>query len=166
MTGAWPFTRSSVSLPPSASLVSGSGKTVLFELAILRFFGSELLQQRRLPSSLAVDDGEDADDDDDDDEKAVAVQSSIAAPPPPTPSRGKSRRPIRLPKKCLYVAPIKALCEERASDWSKKFSLHLDLKLVQMTGDREARYADLAAARIIVTTPEKWCGCERTKMDS
>ena len=59
-------------------------------------------------------------------------------------------------RKALYMAPIKALCEERARDWSNKFAVELGLTVVQLTGDREANFYQLSRAQIIITTPEKW----------
>ncbi|KAK0567856.1 ATP-dependent DNA helicase MER3 [Tilletia horrida] len=85
------------------SAPTGSGKTVVFELAIIR-----MLQKR----------------------------SSSA--------------------KAVYLAPTKALCSERAKDWSNRLG-PLGCDVVEITGDTS--FAGLSAAkhaRVIVTTPEKW----------
>jgi hypothetical protein len=39
---------------------------------------------------------------------------------------------------------------ERSRDWTR-FQLHLGLKIVQLTGDREANYHELASAHIIMS---------------
>lgn len=58
--------------------------------------------------------------------------------------------------KIVYQAPTKALCAERARDWSKRFS-HMNLKCAELTGDTsQAEMRRVGDAYIIVTTPEKW----------
>jgi activating signal cointegrator complex subunit 3 len=37
--------------------------------------------------------------------------------------------------KVVYIAPLKALVRERMKDWTKKFVLKLDKKMVELTGD-------------------------------
>lgn len=69
--------------------------------------------------------------------------------------------PAQLPsgRKVVYIAPSKALCDERYEDWSKRIqSLGLGIQCVLMTGDAEsgACYLDIKAAHVILTTPEKW----------
>ncbi|GAA6062252.1 hypothetical protein JCM10212_001766 [Sporobolomyces blumeae] len=89
------------------SAPTGAGKTVLFELAILRLFTTS-------PSSSS---------------------------------------------KVLYMAPTKSLCAERAADWRRKFEIGLGWGLKELTGDSETgsgTWREIAKARIIVTTPEKW----------
>ncbi|BGP14081.1 ATP-dependent DNA helicase MER3 [Rhodosporidiobolus nylandii] len=86
---------------------TGAGKTVLFELAILRLFSSS-------PSSDT---------------------------------------------KVLYMAPTKSLCAERVQDWKRKFELSLGWTVQELTGDSDtgsSAWRDVAKARIVVTTPEKW----------
>jgi len=61
---------------------------------------------------------------------------------------------------CVYlyfylfvVAPIKALCAERYTDWSNKFG-PLGLSCCELTGDTEIDdYFELQHAHIITTTP-------------
>lgn len=51
------------------------------------------------------------------------------------------------------VAPIKALCSERCSDWSEKFE-RFGLKCRELTGDSELDdYYQLQQVNIIFTTP-------------
>ncbi|GAA5969973.1 hypothetical protein JCM11641_000215 [Rhodosporidiobolus odoratus] len=91
------------------SAPTGAGKTVLFELAILRLFTN-------------CPDGE---------------------------------------AKVLYMAPTKSLCSERVLDWKRKFEIGLGWGVQELTGDSSneagtAAWRDVAKARIVVTTPEKW----------
>lgn len=59
--------------------------------------------------------------------------------------------------RCLYIAPNKALCNQRAVDWSKAFA-SLNLLVVELTGDSRLEHSLqlVAKANIVVTTPEKW----------
>mmetsp|Transcript_43502 Transcript_43502/g.105453 ORF Transcript_43502/g.105453 Transcript_43502/m.105453 type:complete len:1281 (+) Transcript_43502:835-4677(+) len=62
-------------------------------------------------------------------------------------------------RKIVYVAPSKALCEERYNDWSRRFSaLNLGVQVVMITGDGElgSSFPDLQNAHLVLTTPEKW----------
>ncbi|KAJ3551777.1 hypothetical protein NM688_g4511 [Phlebia brevispora] len=97
---------------------TGSGKTVLFELSIVR----------------------------------MLMQSSTG---------GRS-------SKCIYVAPTKALCSEKANDWSSKFQT-LGVKCCELTGDTvhfgKSAWGDARDASIIVTTAEKWDSLTRNWED-
>ncbi|XP_060685587.1 probable ATP-dependent DNA helicase HFM1 [Hemiscyllium ocellatum] len=85
---------------------TGSGKTVLFELAIVR-----LLMQVPKPWSNI---------------------------------------------KIVYMAPIKALCNQRNEDWKEKFG-PIGLNCKELTGDTEMDdYFEIQDTHIIITTPEKW----------
>lgn len=53
--------------------------------------------------------------------------------------------------KVVYVAPTKALIQERVNDWSKRFG-HLELSVVECTGD-STETMDLTQADVIATTP-------------
>lgn len=56
----------------------------------------------------------------------------------------------------MYVAPIKALCAEKAAEWSEKFK---ELSVCLLTGDDDDIVFSsdaFAQASIIVTTPEKF----------
>lgn len=67
-------------------------------------------------------------------------------------------------RKIVYIAPSKALCEERYVDWSQRLSrLHMAIEVVVVTGDADPAscYHDLASAHIILTTPEKWDSLSR-----
>ncbi|CAM9497637.1 unnamed protein product, partial [Discosporangium mesarthrocarpum] len=63
-------------------------------------------------------------------------------------------------QKIIYVAPIKALCQQTLDDWTAKFS-SLGLRLAELTSDVNAlkggtHLRDLASADVVLTTPEKW----------
>lgn len=56
-----------------------------------------------------------------------------------------------------YLAPIKALCSEKASEWKSKFSV-FGLSVEQVTGDNSESLMTrtLSNVDVICTTPEKW----------
>ena len=62
-----------------------------------------------------------------------------------------------IPKiKIVYMAPLKALCAERLSDWQQKFS-SFNIKCLEVTGDSDVDdYSAIKSANLIFTTPEKW----------
>ncbi|KAJ3120674.1 Sec63, partial [Nowakowskiella sp. JEL0407] len=67
--------------------------------------------------------------------------------------------------KIIYLAPTKALCAERASEWSKKFRT-LGISCHEMTGDTDTEgYRRAQQSDIIVTTPEKWDSTTRRWRD-
>jgi ATP-dependent DNA helicase HFM1/MER3 len=72
---------------------------------------------------------------------------------------GKMVASVSKVRKVVYIAPNKALCEERQSDWSKRL-VDIDPRIIctTITGDAKASscYADIASAHLILTTPEKW----------
>ena len=61
-------------------------------------------------------------------------------------------------QKVVYIAPNKALCEERQSDWAKRL-VDIDPSIIctTITGDAKtsSSYAEIASANLILTTPEK-----------
>ena len=58
--------------------------------------------------------------------------------------------------KIVYMAPLKALCNERLADWRAKFSPY-NLKCLEVTGDSDVDdYSAIKTANLIFTTPEKW----------
>jgi replicative superfamily II helicase len=58
--------------------------------------------------------------------------------------------------KVIYIAPMKALCQERHQDWSERFA-PLGLRVAELTGDsNELERAAARNADVLVTTPEKW----------
>jgi superfamily II RNA helicase len=62
-------------------------------------------------------------------------------------------------RKIVYVAPSKALCEERYEDWTRRLSdIDVGIQCAMITGDAEPgdSFRDVAAANVILTTPEKW----------
>uniref|UniRef100_A0AAF5PWB9 U5 small nuclear ribonucleoprotein 200 kDa helicase n=1 Tax=Wuchereria bancrofti TaxID=6293 RepID=A0AAF5PWB9_WUCBA len=64
-------------------------------------------------------------------------------------------------KKCVYIAPLKALVRERVSDWDEKFR-KLNIRTVELTGDHSPDIRSLSSAKIVITTPEKWDGITRS----
>lgn len=62
--------------------------------------------------------------------------------------------------KMIYIAPLKALCQEKFRDWKAKFE-PLQLECRELTGDSNdtSDFSILRDADIIVTTPEKWDRC-------
>ncbi|KAF5277171.1 hypothetical protein FQR65_LT03877 [Abscondita terminalis] len=102
----------------AVSAPTGSGKTVIFELAVVRFM-------QRL--------------------KEFDQQT---------------------PYKIVYVAPLKALCEERLADWLPKFA-KLGLKCISVTGDTDFfDFQRLVNYNFIITTPEKWDSLTRRWRDN
>lgn len=57
-------------------------------------------------------------------------------------------------KKVLYIAPTKALCNERNRDWNSKMQT-IYRTCAELTGDSDIS-EDTEKADLIVTTPEKW----------
>ena len=64
--------------------------------------------------------------------------------------------------KVVYIAPLKALVRERISDWRNRMENHLGKKVVELMGDVSPDAWAIAAASVIVTTPEKWDGVSRS----
>lgn len=58
--------------------------------------------------------------------------------------------------KIIYIAPTKAICEEKFREWNAKFPNH-GLNVCQITGDSDEKdYGVVYKSNLIVTTPEKW----------
>jgi replicative superfamily II helicase len=59
--------------------------------------------------------------------------------------------------KCLYIAPTKALCAQISIEWSNKYNV-TGIIVKEITGDTEITDVIhiIAAAQLIITTPEKW----------
>ncbi|CAG4956316.1 unnamed protein product [Colias eurytheme] len=57
--------------------------------------------------------------------------------------------------KIIYMAPVKALCSERLSEWYPKFT-KLGVLCIEVTGDTDVDFPQLKPYRLIITTPEKW----------
>ncbi|OWR41095.1 putative HFM1 protein [Danaus plexippus plexippus] len=57
--------------------------------------------------------------------------------------------------KIIYMAPVKALCTERITEWYSKY-MKLGLLCIEVTGDTDVDFSQLQPYRIIITTPEKW----------
>ena len=63
----------------------------------------------------------------------------------------------RKSSKTVYIAPNKALCQQKMQEWHKKFT-PLNLVVLEVTGDTDLKQSLrlIAMASIIITTPEKW----------
>eukprot|EP01018_Ginkgo_biloba_P008824 Gb_17003 [translate_table: standard] len=96
------------------SAPTGSGKTVLFELCILRLISKYLTPEGKLsfiPGGL----------------------------------------------KTIYIAPSKALVQEKLRYWKQRFGHSLGVKCLELTGDSDVCTArDMQETDIILTTPEKF----------
>ncbi|KAL0477357.1 ATP-dependent DNA helicase Hfm1 [Acrasis kona] len=111
-----PTTYTSLQVNTVISSPTGSGKTVLFELAIIRLFSTKKDQEQ---------------------------------------------------PKVVYMAPIKALCQEKTEDWTKKFG-KVNLTCKELTGDTESIEnieQSFKNIDIILTTPEKWDSTSRRWKD-
>ncbi|KAG9390949.1 ATP-dependent DNA helicase HFM1 [Carpediemonas membranifera] len=68
--------------------------------------------------------------------------------------------------KIIYLAPIKALCQERFEDWKERLCKPLGITAVLFTGDVETyRLSHLTKADLIIATPEKWDSATRKYAD-
>ncbi|KAH9603029.1 hypothetical protein KSS87_009502, partial [Heliosperma pusillum] len=103
------------------SAPTGSGKTVLFELCILRL----------LSRSLAADG------------RFAHVNGTL---------------------KTIYIAPSKALVQEKLRDWSQKLGAW-GISCLEMTGDNDSyNFRNVQEADIILTTPEKFDAVTRFRI--
>ncbi|KAJ7970807.1 DExH-box ATP-dependent RNA helicase [Quillaja saponaria] len=103
------------------SAPTGSGKTVLFELCILR-----------LLSRFFSEDG-----------RFVHTKGTL---------------------KTIYIAPSKALVQEKLRDWNQKFG-SLGTNCLELTGDNESyNIRNIQEADIILTTPEKFDAVTRFRI--
>lgn len=70
------------------------------------------------------------------------------------------------PPKIVYVAPNKALCQQRMREWNAKFT-PLGQRVLEVTGDIDFKQCLrlVAQANVIITTPEKWDSLTRSWKD-
>jgi len=71
-------------------------------------------------------------------------------------------------QKIVYIAPSKALCDERYEDWSQRLNaLKLGIVCSLVTGDSlsENTFQSVASSHLILTTPEKWDSITRKWTD-
>ncbi|KAK7411205.1 hypothetical protein VNO78_02637 [Psophocarpus tetragonolobus] len=100
------------------SAPTGSGKTVLFELCILRLLSRFISAEGRF----------------------IHIKGSL---------------------KTIYIAPSKALVQEKVRDWNKKFG-PWGINCLELTGDNESYTPrNILEADIILTTPEKFDAVSR-----
>ncbi|KAL5723867.1 DNA helicase [Ranunculus cassubicifolius] len=103
------------------SAPTGSGKTVLFELCILRLLSRFLSKE----------------------EKFVHLKGTL---------------------KTIYIAPSKALVQEKLRDWNQKFG-SWGINCLELTGDSEVHNKKvIQEADIILTTPEKFDAVTRYRI--
>lgn len=57
--------------------------------------------------------------------------------------------------KVVYIAPMKALVQEIVGNFSQRLQ-PFNIKVAELTGDRQLTKAAIAETQIIITTPEKW----------
>jgi ATP-dependent DNA helicase HFM1/MER3 len=58
--------------------------------------------------------------------------------------------------KAVYVAPLRALVQEKVKDWSQRLGGALGINCLELTGDTEPDAGEVEAADVICTTPEKF----------
>ncbi|CBI34887.3 unnamed protein product, partial [Vitis vinifera] len=103
------------------SAPTGSGKTVLFELCILRLLSRFISEEGRF----------------------IHVKGTL---------------------KTIYIAPSKALVQEKLRDWNQKLG-SLGINCLELTGDNEFyNIRNIQEADIIVTTPEKFDAVTRYRI--
>ncbi|XP_038703510.1 DExH-box ATP-dependent RNA helicase DExH17 [Tripterygium wilfordii] len=105
------------------SAPTGSGKTVLFELCILRLLLRFISAEGRF----------------------VHIRGTL---------------------KTIYIAPSKALVQEKVRDWNQKFG-SWGINCLELTGDNEVYNArNIHDADIILTTPEKFDAVSRYRIEN
>lgn len=62
--------------------------------------------------------------------------------------------------KILYLAPLRALTNEKESDWNALFT-PMGFEVYVVSGERELDPAKARSAQIIISTPEKWDSSSR-----
>eukprot|EP00899_Mesostigma_viride_P012040 jgi/Mesvir1/20837/Mv07930-RA.1 len=58
--------------------------------------------------------------------------------------------------KCVYVAPLEAICKERLADWQAKFGAQLGVQVAMLSGDTARDLKLLDKAQILISTPAHW----------
>ena len=114
------------------SAPTGAGKTALFEMAMVRHIQAELV------SNYTAD--------------AMRPHCKGAMHP-------RKCLPAHGGRKIVYIAPSKALCDERYEDWTRRLGqMNVGIRCAMITGDADASdcYRELQASQVILTTPEKW----------
>jgi ATP-dependent DNA helicase HFM1/MER3 len=122
------------------SAPTGAGKSALFDVAVARFVSMDLNAQ---------------------DQQHNKSTSSILPLSPKASVVSKAR-------KIIYLAPSRALCQERYEEWSRQLEdANLGLDVALITGQEEndlgtSSFSDFVAAHLIITTPEKLDSMTRT----
>lgn len=77
------------------------------------------------------------------------------------------KAPPRPEWKIVYLAPLKALVQQRLFDWLGRFGSLFGIKCVEISGDSPSSSSlrDLASSQLIFTTPEKWDSISRAWTD-
>ncbi|OLL21933.1 Pre-mRNA-splicing factor brr2 [Neolecta irregularis DAH-3] len=69
--------------------------------------------------------------------------------------------------KIVYIAPLKALVQEMVENFTKALDKHpYNVKVAELTGDRQLTKLQISQTQIIVTTPEKWDVITRKATDT
>jgi ATP-dependent DNA helicase HFM1/MER3 len=63
--------------------------------------------------------------------------------------------------KAVYLAPSKFLVMQKYQEWQDKFGESMRLRMAEVTGDNSMSHTEMAAADIILSTPEKWDSVSR-----
>lgn len=63
--------------------------------------------------------------------------------------------------RCVYIAPLSALIEERYAEWSQSFGQVMGKRVVVFTGESSADLKLLKRGQIILSTPENWDAISR-----
>ena len=58
--------------------------------------------------------------------------------------------------RCVYIAPLPQIADERQADWSKRFGQRLGLTVEQLTGETATDLKLLEKSSIIIATPQRW----------
>ncbi|MCH87546.1 ATP-dependent DNA helicase HFM1-like, partial [Trifolium medium] len=139
------------------SAPTGSGKTVLFELCILRLLSKSISSEGRF----------------------IHVKGSLKTVsnfPQDSSTENYSHSNLyeciglcsRKGKACrqIYIAPSKALVQEKVRDWNQKFG-PWGIYCLELTGDNESYTPrNINEADIILTTPEKFDAVSRYGIES
>eukprot|EP01027_Heterolobosea_sp_BB2_P011038 GEZU01016104.1.p1 GENE.GEZU01016104.1~~GEZU01016104.1.p1 ORF type:complete len:2151 (-),score=711.87 GEZU01016104.1:145-6597(-) len=58
--------------------------------------------------------------------------------------------------KCVYVAPLQAIADQRYRDWQAKFGKQLGKRVVKLVGELNIDLKLLDKGEIVISTPESW----------
>ena len=58
--------------------------------------------------------------------------------------------------RCVYIAPLPQIADERHAEWSRRFGGKLGLTVEQLTGETATDLKLLEKSTIVITTPQRW----------